>query len=459
MQLTQALTLVPERKREDKEEDIGSARMSMDSIIEFLTGPVRDIPLIEFDLPKILDFYSKKGKDENEAKDSMTGVVEYLKQTWADTDDESLISKMIEKVVTTATRRLGSFLVRVIFGTIWRITKWLVKEVVGGVIKNVLRYLVMPALEAVIGFLLTPVGLALALVGGALGGAYLVYNAFFSDKKEKPKTESLEDDLGTTTVADNLLRKPEGTTTTPGQSSVAAAPARTSQGSLTTAAEAPMPAGAPVASGPPPSGDVKKMIIQHEGVRLEPYKDSLGLWTIGVGHLIGDGKSLPDAWNRKFTKEEVYALFDKDFEHHKNAAMQIPNFNRLGEKAQGALIDLTFNMGPGWYKRWPKLVEAMRNMDIRSVIDNLRTSKWAKQVQASRVSDVLSLLATELSGTAAASETPKVTPGTTVPAATKQNQIKNAEAAARPGLAIPPPSSEKTIIRTPGGKLVAANMN
>jgi GH24 family phage-related lysozyme (muramidase) len=460
MQLTQALTLVPERKREDKEEDIGSARMSMDSIIDFLTGPVRDIPLIEFDLPKILSFYSKKGKEDSEVKDSMQGVREFLQQSWEEAAEENILSDLIEKVVSSGVRRLGSFIARIIWGTIWRVTKWLVKEVVGGVIKNVLRYLVMPALEAVIGFMLTPAGLAIGLVGGVLAGGYLIYKAFFADKEEKPKTEEPDDLEDTTSVASNLLRQPEGKTTTAptGESTVSAA-ARTSNAALTTGAEAPMAAGAPVAAGPPPSSDVKKMIMQHEGVKLEPYKDSLGLWTIGVGHLIGDGKTLPDAWNRKFSKEEVYALFDQDFEHHKNAAMQIPNFNRLGEKAQAAFIDLTFNMGPGWFRRWPKLVQAMRDFDIRAVIDNLRTSKWAKQVQASRVSDVLSLLSTELTGTSAASDTPKMSQGTTVPAATKQNQIKNAQAAAQPGLAIQPPGGEKTILRTPSGQLVAANMN
>lgn len=459
MQLTQALTLVPERKREKEDDDIGSARMSMDSIIEFLTSPVRDIPVIEFDLPKILGFYSQKGKEESDVRDSMHGVRDFLRESWEDAAEENLLSEIIEKVVSSGVRKLGSFLARIIWGTIWRVAKWLVKEVVGGVIKNVLRWLVMPAIEAVVGFLLTPVGLALALVGGALGGAYIVYKAFFDDKAETPKTADTSDDLNdTTTVASNLLRQPEGTTTKALGESTNAAPTRTSRGSLTTAAEAPMGAGAPVASGPPPD-DVKKMIIQHEGVRLEPYKDKLGLWTVGVGHLIGDGRSLPDSWNRRFSKEEVYALFDQDFERHKKAAMNIPNFSRLGQKAQAALIDLTFNMGPGWFNRWPKLVQAMRDFDIRSVIDNLRNSKWAQQVQASRVSDVLSLLATELSNTAAESETPIMSPGTTVPAATKQNQIKNAEAAARPGVSVPPPSSEKTIIRTPSGKLVAANMN
>ena len=32
--------------------------------------------------------------------------------------------------------------------------------------------------------------------------------------------------------------------------------------------------------------DTKAMIIEHEGIRYEPYKDSVGLWTVGVGHLI-----------------------------------------------------------------------------------------------------------------------------------------------------------------------------
>ena len=34
-----------------------------------------------------------------------------------------------------------------------------------------------------------------------------------------------------------------------------------------------------------------EMLCHHEGVRRKPYQDCIGLWTVGVGHLIGDGKS------------------------------------------------------------------------------------------------------------------------------------------------------------------------
>ena len=45
------------------------------------------------------------------------------------------------------------------------------------------------------------------------------------------------------------------------------------------------------------------LIKHHEGVRNRPYRCPANLFTVGVGHLIGDGKSLPESWNRTFTME------------------------------------------------------------------------------------------------------------------------------------------------------------
>ena len=54
------------------------------------------------------------------------------------------------------------------------------------------------------------------------------------------------------------------------------------------------------------------LIKHHEGVRNRPYRCPANLWTVGVGHLIGDGKSLPDNWNRIFTNEEIDAILAAD---------------------------------------------------------------------------------------------------------------------------------------------------
>lgn len=136
---------------------------------------------------------------------------------------------------------------------------------------------------------------------------------------------------------------------------------------------------------------VKDMIKMHEGVRNKPYKDSLGLWTVGVGHLIGDGKSLPPEWDRTFTNEEINSLFEEDFEHHKKAAEKIPGYSKINEQGKGALIDLTFNMGPSWYKKWPNFTKQLESGEYPSAAENLEGSKWYKQV-GRRGSTIASLI-------------------------------------------------------------------
>ena len=137
--------------------------------------------------------------------------------------------------------------------------------------------------------------------------------------------------------------------------------------------------------------EIKQMIIAHEGKRYRPYQDTLGLWTVGVGHLIGDGKSLPPSMNREFSEEEIMAMFEKDYAHHRSAAMNIPGFDKLDGRGQGALTDLTFNMGPSWISKWPKLKKQLGEGDTQSAAKNLEQSKWYGQV-GNRAPTIVSLL-------------------------------------------------------------------
>jgi lysozyme len=136
---------------------------------------------------------------------------------------------------------------------------------------------------------------------------------------------------------------------------------------------------------------VMNMIAGHEGIRTKPYKDSVGKWTIGVGHLIGDGSTLPAAYNREFSKAEIMKLYQQDYDKHKQAASGIPGFNKLNDKGQGALVDMTFNMGPSWYKKWPHFTASMAAGDIDGAASQLESSKWSGQV-GRRAKDDISLL-------------------------------------------------------------------
>lgn len=143
---------------------------------------------------------------------------------------------------------------------------------------------------------------------------------------------------------------------------------------------APPGGGKGAAGGAMSEDELKKMIIAHEGIRYEPYKDSLGLWTVGVGHLIGDGKSLPQEWNRKFSQEEIMQLFEKDYQHHRAAAEKIPGFNKFNPMGQGALTDLTFNMGPAWIKKFPNTAKQIETGNADGAASGLQNSLWYNQV-------------------------------------------------------------------------------
>jgi lysozyme len=136
---------------------------------------------------------------------------------------------------------------------------------------------------------------------------------------------------------------------------------------------------------------VKQMIMRHEGVRTRPYRDSLGLWTVGVGHLIGDGKSLPADMNREFSQKEVMDMFEKDFAHHYGIAQQTPGWDKANETGKGAMIDLAFNMGR-WWSKFPNTAKALMAGDFSSAAAGLRDSKWFTQV-GNRGSVITSMIA------------------------------------------------------------------
>ena len=93
-----------------------------------------------------------------------------------------------------------------------------------------------------------------------------------------------------------------------------------------------------------------KMIRHHEGVRVKPYQDAIGLWTVGVGHLIGDGKTLPDEWNRTLTIGEVDEILRKDLARFEAGVERLCPTG-LTQSRFDALVSISFNFGLGNLQR------------------------------------------------------------------------------------------------------------
>ena len=125
---------------------------------------------------------------------------------------------------------------------------------------------------------------------------------------------------------------------------------------------------------------IKSSIKRNEGSVIDSngnhimYPDSEGYSTVGYGHLMRGVES------PILSQKSADQYFDRDYELHKKHAEKIPGFSRLDSDQKAALIDMTFNMGPEWYKKFPKFTKALEAGDLDRATSELRDSLWAKQV-------------------------------------------------------------------------------
>jgi lysozyme len=112
------------------------------------------------------------------------------------------------------------------------------------------------------------------------------------------------------------------------------------------------------------------LIKHHEGVRNRPYRCPANLYTVGVGHLIGDGKSLPESWNRTFSQEEIDGLLKSDLRRFElGVSKMLPNVP-LRQHEFDAIISFCFNLGLGCFQR-STLRQALLRGDKKAAMESL----------------------------------------------------------------------------------------
>ena len=113
-----------------------------------------------------------------------------------------------------------------------------------------------------------------------------------------------------------------------------------------------------------------QLIKHHEGVRSKPYRCPAGLWTVGVGHLIGDGKSLPESWNKTFTNDEINGLLKSDLNRFElGVCKMLPNVP-LRQCEFDALVSFSFNLGLGTFQR-STIRQALLRGDKEAAMESL----------------------------------------------------------------------------------------
>ena len=112
------------------------------------------------------------------------------------------------------------------------------------------------------------------------------------------------------------------------------------------------------------------LIKHHEGVRSRPYRCPANLWTVGVGHLIGDGKLLPESWNRTFSQEEIDGILKHDLNRFElGVSKMLPNV-RLRQHEFDSLVSFCFNLGLGCFQR-STIRQALLRGDKEAAMESL----------------------------------------------------------------------------------------
>lgn len=89
-------------------------------------------------------------------------------------------------------------------------------------------------------------------------------------------------------------------------------------------------------------------IASHEGIVNAPYKDTKGIWTVGIGHTAIAGEPNPATKRGEYSIPEIFEIFARDikkFEDRVNDAVKVP----LKQYEFDALVSFDFNTG-GIYK-------------------------------------------------------------------------------------------------------------
>jgi lysozyme len=115
-----------------------------------------------------------------------------------------------------------------------------------------------------------------------------------------------------------------------------------------------------------------EMLIRDEGVRLKPYRDTVGKLTIGVG------RNLDDVG---ISKEEAYILLKNDLNKAATALFTaFPWVKVLSEARIAALINMAFNLGIGGLAGFKNFLKALKEENFSLAAKEMLDSKWAEQV-------------------------------------------------------------------------------
>lgn len=118
--------------------------------------------------------------------------------------------------------------------------------------------------------------------------------------------------------------------------------------------------------------NLHEQLIRDEGLRLKPYRDTVGKLTIGVGRNLDD---------EGITQAEAEILEDNDIDTHTSSLLTaLPWVMSLDAVRKAVLINICFNIGIHGLLEFKKTLTLIQESKFGDAAEELIDSKWADQV-------------------------------------------------------------------------------
>ncbi len=111
-------------------------------------------------------------------------------------------------------------------------------------------------------------------------------------------------------------------------------------------------------------------LARDEGYRDKPYKDSVGILTIGYGHNL----------NIPMCKEALQVQLTHDIRVHLEECRGLPYWDTLDPVRRRVVCNMVFNLGMRRFLKFNRLNIALLNGNYNSAAVEMMDSKWFNQV-------------------------------------------------------------------------------
>ena len=122
---------------------------------------------------------------------------------------------------------------------------------------------------------------------------------------------------------------------------------------------------------------LKDRIKKNEGYSDKPYKDQLGFYTIGYGHLIKEKEN--NYYIKKYNKDHFKKLFEADFKKAQDQYQKnfFKKYHTISEKE--LLIEMLFQLGENGVSKFKKMLYFLNKKEKFMASLEMLDSLWYLQ--------------------------------------------------------------------------------